>query len=98
MGTKTVLESESFAFFDNYSRFMTTEYYKARITALALLIRVSSSSSCQNLLKNTLFFGKCWKNRRSIGGSTPQPPLASSGWGLCPQNPKLFPLNLRVIL
>jgi len=31
IGTKTVLKSESFAFFGN-SRFMTTEYYKTRIT------------------------------------------------------------------
>ena len=43
METKTVLKIESFAFFDN-SRFMTNEWYKARITALALPIRVSSSS------------------------------------------------------
>jgi len=34
MVKKTVLETESFAFFDN-SRFMTTEYCKACITALA---------------------------------------------------------------
>jgi len=45
MGTKTVLKTESFVVFDN-SRFMITEYCKACITALALLIRVSSSSSC----------------------------------------------------
>ena len=44
MGTKTALKIESFAFFDN-SRFMTTELCKARITALALPIRVSSSLS-----------------------------------------------------
>jgi len=45
MGTKTVLKTERFAFFDN-SRFMTIEYCKACITALALPIQVSSSSSC----------------------------------------------------
>ena len=45
MGTKTVLIIDNFAFFDN-SRFMTAEQFKARITALALSIRVSSSWSC----------------------------------------------------
>jgi len=45
MGTKTVLKTESFAFFD--FRFMSTEYRKTRVTAaLALHIRVSSSTSC----------------------------------------------------
>ena len=43
-GSKTVLKIESYAFFDN-SRFMKTEQRKARITALSLPIRVSSSSS-----------------------------------------------------
>jgi len=33
----------------------------------------------QNMLKNALFFGKSWKNRRSVGGSAPKPPLASGG-------------------
>ena len=51
MGTKTALKIESFAFFDN-SRFMTTELCKARITVLALPIRVSSSSSCLRSLVN----------------------------------------------
>jgi len=41
MGTKTVLKTESFVFFDN-SRFITTEYCKARITALALPVRVTT--------------------------------------------------------
>jgi len=27
--------------------------------------------------KNALFLGKSWKNRQNIGGSDPQPPLAS---------------------
>jgi len=35
-GAKTVLKIEIFAFFDNF-RFMTTEYCKARINALACL-------------------------------------------------------------
>jgi len=52
MGKKTVLETESFAFFDN-SCFMTTEYCKAHIIALALPIRVSSFSSCFPSLVNT---------------------------------------------
>jgi len=38
MRSKTVLKAESFAFFEN-SRFMTTEYFKTRITVLALPIR-----------------------------------------------------------
>ena len=51
MGTKTVLKIESFAVFGN-SRFMITEKCKARITALALPIWVSSSSSCLPSLVN----------------------------------------------
>ena len=63
MGTKTALKIESFAFFDN-SRFMTTEQCKARITALALPIRVSNSSSCLPSLVNAtpryLNFSTCF--------------------------------------
>ena len=51
MGIKTGLKIESFAFFDN-SCFMATELCKARISALALPIRVSSSSSCLPSLLN----------------------------------------------
>ena len=51
MQTKTVLKVKSFVFFDN-SRFMNTEYCKAPITSLALLIRVSSSLSCLPSLVN----------------------------------------------
>jgi len=45
----------------------------------------------QNMLENVLFFGKGWNNRRSVWGGTPKPPLASGGWGLCPQTPELLP-------
>ena len=64
-GTKTALKIESFAFFDN-SRFMTTEKCNARITALALPIRVSSSSSCLPSLVNAtpryLSFSTCFSD------------------------------------
>jgi len=42
------------------------------------------------MLKNTLFFEKTKRNRRSVGGSAPKPPLASGDWGLRPQTPKLL--------
>ena len=45
------LNTESFAFLDS-SRFRTTEWCKARITALALLDRTSNSSSYLLLLVN----------------------------------------------
>ena len=51
MGIKIVLKIESFAFFDS-SRFMTTEWCKARITAQALPIWVSSYLSCLPPLVN----------------------------------------------
>jgi len=51
----------------------------------------------QNMLKNALVFEKIWKNCRSVGSSAPKYPLASGGYGLRPQTPKLLlPLNLRV--
>jgi len=50
----------------------------------------SSKNLDQNMLKNALFFEKSWKNRRSVGGSASKPPLASGGWGLCPQAPELL--------
>jgi len=34
------------------------------------------------MLKNAYFLGKNFKNRLSIGGSAPEPPFASGGWGL----------------
>jgi len=43
------------------------------------------------MLKNALFFWKKLKNRRSVGGSDPKPPLASGGCEL------LFSLRLRAI-
>jgi len=33
---------------------------------------------------NALFFEKSWANRLSLGGFTPNPPLASGGWGTRP--------------
>ena len=63
METHTVLKIESYAFFNN-SRFMTTEYCKACITAPALPIRVCSSSSCLPSLVNVtpryLNFSTCF--------------------------------------
>jgi len=41
IGTKIVLKAESYCF--DISRFMTTEYCKARITALALPVQMLSS-------------------------------------------------------
>jgi len=35
-----------------------------------------------------LYFFEKWRNRRSVGGSASKPPLASGGWGLCPQTPQ----------
>ena len=52
MGTNVDLNTESFAFLDS-SRFKTTEWCKARITALALPDRTSNSSSCLPSLVNT---------------------------------------------
>jgi len=53
---ETFLKTESFAFFDN-SRFMTTEYCKARITALPLPILVFSSSTyLPSLMNNPKIF------------------------------------------
>jgi len=39
----------------------------------------------QSMLKNAYFLGKNCKNRLSVEGSAPEPPFASSGWGLRPQ-------------
>jgi len=41
----------------------------------------------QNMLKNALFSGKIRKNRRSVWGPAPKPPLSSGGWGGPPPNP-----------
>ena len=69
MGIKTVLKNKRFAFFDN-SRFMTAKPCKAPITALALPIRASSSSSCLPSLVNAtpryLNFSICF----SVGSFT----------------------------
>jgi len=35
----------------------------------------------QRMLKNAYFWKKC-KNRLSVGGSAPEPPFTSGGWGL----------------
>jgi len=54
------------------------------------------------MLEIALFLEKNWKNRRSVdGGSTPKPPMASSGWGLRSQTPKLLlpsfvPITLKL--
>ena len=45
MGTNIDLNTENFAFLDNF-RFKTTEWCKVRITALALSDRTSNSWSC----------------------------------------------------
>jgi len=39
--------------------------------------------------KNELVFRKDCKNRRSVGGYAPKPPLASGGWGSAP-DPELL--------
>jgi len=38
-------------------------------------------------LKMFYFLEKAGKNRRSVGGSAPNPPLASGGWGAAPRPP-----------
>jgi len=40
--------------------------------------------------KNALFFTKSCQNRRSVEGSAPKPPLASSGWSSAPDPVLLF--------
>jgi len=41
------------------------------------------------------FLGKNYKDRLSVGGSAPEPPFASSGWGLGLQTPALLlPLTI----
>ena len=52
MGTNIDLNTESFVFLDS-SRFKTTKWCKARITALALLDRTSNSLSCLSSLAET---------------------------------------------
>jgi len=52
--------------------------------------RVLSRNIDQSLLKNAYFLEKTVKNRRSVGGSAPEPPLASGGWGLGSQTPALL--------
>jgi len=42
------------------------------------------------MFKNAYFFGKNVKNRLSVGGSAPEPPLASGIWGLRPQTSALL--------
>ena len=65
MGTNIDLNTESFAFLNNY-RFKTTEWCKARITALALPNQTSNSSSCLPTLVNAtpryLNFSTCFNN------------------------------------
>jgi len=50
------------------------------------LKRVLSKNLDQSTFKNAYFLEK-YKNRLSIGGSAPEPPYASGGWGLHPQTP-----------
>jgi len=42
------------------------------------------------MLKNAYFLEKTVKNRLSFGGSAPEPPFASGGWGLRLQIPALL--------
>jgi len=42
------------------------------------------------MLKNAYFLEKAVKNCLSVGGSAPEPPFASGGWGLRPQIPALL--------
>jgi len=42
------------------------------------------------MLKNAYFLEKDVKNRLSVRGSAPEPPLASGSWGLRPQTSTLL--------
>jgi len=42
------------------------------------------------LKTDAYFLEKDVRNRLSVGGPAPEPPLASGGWGLGPQTPALF--------
>ena len=67
MGTNNDLNTESFVFFDS-SGFKTTEWCKARITALTLLDRTSNALSCISSLVNAtsryLNFSNCFNDTR----------------------------------
>ena len=69
MGTNIDLNTESFAFLTN-SHFKTTEWCKARMTALALRDRTSNSSSCLPSLVNAtpryLNFSTCFNDTPPI--------------------------------
>jgi len=52
--------------------------------------RILSRNLYQSMLKNAYFLEKDVKYRFSVGGSAPEPPLASGGWGLLPQTPVLL--------
>jgi len=42
-----------------------------------------------------IFLKKDVKNRLSVGGSAPELPLASGGWGLRPQTPRCYSCLLQ---
>jgi len=58
--------------------------------ALGRRQRILSRNLDQSMLKNAYFLEKDVKNRFSIGGLAPKPPLASGGRGLRPQTPTLL--------
>ena len=66
MGTNIDLNTESFAFFDSF-RFQTTEWCKARNTAISLPDQTSNSSSCLPSLVNAipryLNFSACFNDK-----------------------------------
>jgi len=45
-----------------------------------------------------VFLEKNCKNRRSVGGSAPKPPLASGGWGSAPDTGLLFSYSILLQL
>jgi len=50
------------------------------------------------MFKKAYFGEKNCKNRLSVGGSAPEPPFASGGWGWSPQTPALLlPLTITTL-
>jgi len=54
------------------------------------------SRNLDQIMLKMRIFGKNLENRRSVGGSAPNPPLASGGWRLRPQTPALLLLPTAI--
>jgi len=59
-------------------------------TFFAVIVSVFLSRNLnQSMFKNAFFRGDC-KNRLSVGGSAPESPFASGGWGSAPRPPRCY--------